>query len=94
MFRCAKQLQIEEVRIYFSEEESQDTITPDAGLPVESWLLNTNATPEKEALLGALPARTVVDRLVSRYFNSNTPALRSSQHCYGGRSLISLRHYS
>ena len=35
-----------------------------------------NTTPASKAdLLAALPERYVVDRLVSRYFNSNDPAM-------------------
>lgn len=35
-----------------------------------------NITPASRAdLLAALPERSVVDRLVSRYFNSNDPAM-------------------
>lgn len=30
-------------------------------------------------LIAALPQKGVVDRLVSRYFNSNSPALRESE---------------
>ena len=44
--------------------------------PGTSLLLNSHPPATKEELLEVLPERGIVDRLVSRYFNSNSPALR------------------
>ncbi|TAQ91316.1 hypothetical protein B7494_g299 [Chlorociboria aeruginascens] len=62
---------IEEVKSYFTEElgEAEDyspsiALTFDVGSPAT-----------RLELLAALPSRLVLDRLVSRYFNSNSPAM-------------------
>ena len=41
-----------------------------------SLVFNAQSPTTKNELLAALPRRTTVDLLVSRYFNSNSPALR------------------
>jgi len=41
-----------------------------------SLIFNGRSPTTKFELLAALPERTAVDLLVSRYFNSNSPALR------------------
>ncbi|CZR69074.1 uncharacterized protein PAC_18975 [Phialocephala subalpina] len=63
---------IEEVKSYFNEEieEQEDEYSPAAAL---SFDVESPAT--RLDLVNALPSRLVVDRLVSRYFNSNSPAL-------------------
>jgi hypothetical protein len=43
-----------------------------------SLIFNAESPTTKMELLAALPQRTTVDSLVSRYFNSNSPALRKS----------------
>jgi hypothetical protein len=41
-----------------------------------SLVFNARSPATKLELIAALPQRTAVDLLVSRYFNSNSPALR------------------
>jgi hypothetical protein len=67
-------LQIEEVKGYFTEEPDEDFDLNNDGQTAAMALGNT--IPANRAdLLAALPERSVVDRLVSRYFNSNDPAM-------------------
>jgi hypothetical protein len=47
--------------------------------------LGCTAIVSKVDLLAALPERTVVDRLISRYFNSNDPAMGECTAPEGGR---------
>lgn len=63
---------IEEVKSYFKEEveEEEDEYWPTAALTFD---VESPAT--RLDLVAALPSRLVVDGLVSRYFNSNSPAL-------------------
>ncbi|QKX55697.1 uncharacterized protein TRUGW13939_02794 [Talaromyces rugulosus] len=63
---------IEEVKGYFSET-GEETSLGDHDL---SLLFNsTGSTATREDLLAALPEPNIVNRLVSRYFNSNSPAM-------------------
>jgi hypothetical protein len=43
-----------------------------------SLIFNAQSPTSKIELLAALPPRSTVDLLVSRYFNSNSPGLRKS----------------
>jgi hypothetical protein len=52
------------------ENENVDTFT--------SLMFNAQSPTSKIELLAALPQRSTVDLLVSRYFNSNSPGLRKS----------------
>lgn len=68
--------QIEEVKTYFYEEaeaENNDEEWPTAAL---SFDIESPATMLD--LFAALPSRIIVDQLLSRYFNSNSPTLRES----------------
>jgi hypothetical protein len=65
-------MKIEEIHNYFEEaEDESDDIQP---YTILSFHAKSPAT--KNQLLAVLPERPVVDRLVSTYFNSNSPALR------------------
>lgn len=72
-------IQIEQVKTYFDEEEDDDSVEvacpePDhAGLTLGAW---SNA--RKSDLIAALPPRPIVDRLISKYFRSYDPARRKS----------------
>ncbi|CRG83923.1 putative transcriptional regulatory protein C139,03 [Talaromyces islandicus] len=68
---------IEEVKGYFSEHGDETTPGDESVRPDISLLLNSNnaTTTTSEDLLAALPERNIVNRLVSRYFSSNSPAL-------------------
>ncbi|KAE8446078.1 hypothetical protein EG329_012586 [Mollisiaceae sp. DMI_Dod_QoI] len=63
---------IEEVKGYFQEEveEEEEEYWPTAAL-----CFDVESPATRFDLLAELPSRPVVDRLVSRYFNSNSPAL-------------------
>jgi hypothetical protein len=78
--------QIEEVKGYFSETGEETSLGDQSVLPDLSLLFNsTGSTATREDLLAALPEPNIVNRLVSRYFNSNSPAMRETR-------LISCRH--
>ncbi|KAK9777885.1 hypothetical protein SCAR479_05568 [Seiridium cardinale] len=71
---------IDELKNYFEyPEEDEGDIAGDsygmAGSP-EFLLLSHNAPRSREELLSLLPEKSVIDRLMMRYFNSNSP----SQH--------------
>ncbi|KAI1867981.1 uncharacterized protein JN550_006788 [Neoarthrinium moseri] len=71
---------IDELKNYFEypeEEEADANGDPyePAGSP-EFLLLSKNVPRNREELLALLPERSVIDRLMMRYFNSNSP----SQH--------------
>jgi hypothetical protein len=58
----------------YLDEEAEDE---EANLrSYTSLIFNGRSPTTKFELLAALPERTAVDLLVSRYFNSNSPALR------------------
>lgn len=63
---------------YFEETEEADYIVDDSTRPDMSLLFRPGSRVTKLELIAALPQKGVVDRLVSRYFNSNSPALRES----------------
>jgi hypothetical protein len=67
---------IEQVKGYFSENAEDTSLGDESVRPDISLLFNSNKTTNKEDLLVALPERNIVNRLVSRYFSSNSPALR------------------
>jgi len=61
---------------YFQDTEAEN-FTADESMKADmSLMFNADSHVTKLDLLAALPQRVVVDRLVSRYFNSNSPALR------------------
>lgn len=71
-FKNADIKKIEEMQSYFDEAEDQsDHIKSYSDLS-----FNARSPATKYELLAALPERFMVDRLVSLYFNSNSPALR------------------
>ena len=67
--------QIEEVKSYFhgegEEEDDEEDEFPTAAL---SFNVKTGIT--RHDLIASLPPRLVVDQLLSKYFNSNSPTLR------------------
>ncbi|KAE8551109.1 hypothetical protein EYB25_007343 [Talaromyces marneffei] len=67
---------IEEMKGYFSEDIEETSLGVGSTRPDISLLLNNTESPTTyKDLLAALPGRSMVNRLVSRYFNSNSPAL-------------------
>lgn len=62
---------------YFEDTEA-DFIADDNIRPDTSLVFRSGSKVTKLDLVAALPQKGVVDRLVSRYFNSNSPALRGS----------------
>lgn len=64
------------MKSYFNEVEAEDSPRDESVRPDTSLIFNSQSPATKEDLLAALPERTIVDRLVYRYFNSNSPALR------------------
>jgi hypothetical protein len=87
-------LQIEEVKGYFNEAPDEDFDPGTEGQTAAMAL--GNATPAGRAdLLAALPERSVVDRLVSRYFNSNDPAMSRIPAVFNTESILILySHHS
>ena len=79
-----RQLQITEVKNYFKEHqkqlEEQARKVADAKNDDDSsgpgFLFNVSTPPDRSEILSSLPPRLAADRLVSRYFCSNDPALR------------------
>jgi hypothetical protein len=65
----------QEVKSYFTDDgrgaDVDEGVAPDTSL-----LFSSQSTTTREELLDALPPRNVVDRLVHRYFNFSTPAVR------------------
>jgi hypothetical protein len=61
------------MRIYLDEEADDEEENLRS---YTSLIFNGRSPTTKFELLAALPQRTAVDLLVSRYFNSNSPALR------------------
>ncbi|KAE9376137.1 hypothetical protein N431DRAFT_464187 [Stipitochalara longipes BDJ] len=66
---------IEEVKSYFNEVEREGSPHEESVRPDLSVVFNSESLASKEDLLAALPERPIVDRLIYRYFNSNSPAL-------------------
>ncbi|KFY71175.1 hypothetical protein V499_08621 [Pseudogymnoascus sp. VKM F-103] len=66
---------VEEMHSYFEETEEADYIVDDSTRPDMSLLFRPGSRVTKLELIAALPQKGVVDRLVSRYFNSNSPAI-------------------
>jgi hypothetical protein len=64
------------VKSYFNEVESEDPPRDESVRPDLSLIFDSESPATKEDLLAALPKRPIVDRLIYRYFNSNSPALR------------------
>ncbi|PVH77143.1 hypothetical protein DL98DRAFT_463996 [Cadophora sp. DSE1049] len=65
---------IEEVKSYF--EETEEVLDGDDTRPFSSLAFNAATPATRPGLMAALPPRIVVDRFVSRYFNSNSPSLQ------------------
>lgn len=63
---------------YFEDTEA-DFIIDESTRPDMSLLFRPGSRVTKLELIAALPQKGVVDRLVSRYFNSNSPAIRKSE---------------
>lgn len=76
--------QITEVREYFEDHENdavcevQFTDADSPGSQVPDLIFGAYEPVTKADLLAALPPRPIADRFISRYFNSNDPAVRMS----------------
>jgi hypothetical protein len=71
--------QIEDLKNYFEapDEEEEEAEDPFDSVGTPDLLLGTRAMPRsKDELLALLPEKTVIERLMNRYFNSNTPSQR------------------
>ncbi|RFU35212.1 hypothetical protein B7463_g1097, partial [Scytalidium lignicola] len=68
---------IEEMKSYCNAEEFESSESPESlgDLSGSSLLFNAGIPSTREEILAFLPPRHVVDRYVSRYFNSSSPAL-------------------
>jgi hypothetical protein len=64
------------VRSYFKEVEEDDSPRDKGVKPHLPLIFNSKSPATKEELLAALPERSIVNRLIYRYFNSSSPALR------------------
>ncbi|KAI1354972.1 hypothetical protein F5Y01DRAFT_271789 [Xylaria sp. FL0043] len=70
---------LEDLKNYFEDPEDSDLDVDDPYEslgPSELLILSRGAPQNKEELLALLPDKSVMDRLMNRYFNSNSP----SQH--------------
>ncbi|KAI0457909.1 fungal-specific transcription factor domain-containing protein [Xylaria acuta] len=70
---------LEDLKTYFEDPEVPELDTDDpyeSVGPSELLILSRGAPRNKEELLAMLPDKSVMDRLMNRYFNSNSP----SQH--------------
>ncbi|KAI0598101.1 hypothetical protein F4775DRAFT_557729 [Biscogniauxia sp. FL1348] len=71
---------LEDLKNYFDVPEEEDDDYPDTLYentgPAELMMFSTGAPSNKRQMLALLPEKTVMDRLMNRYFNSNSP----SQH--------------
>lgn len=71
-------LQIDELKAYFEDpdddEEFHDPYAP--GRSAELLILSKSVPRNKDDLLALLPDKRVIDRLMLRYFNSNSPSQR------------------
>lgn len=76
--RSANVEKIEEMQSYFNEAEAEDQSSHIKSY--SSLSFNARSPVTKYELLAALPERSIVDRLVSLYFNSNSPALRECRY--------------
>jgi hypothetical protein len=73
--------QIDELKNYFEypEDEEVDGTSDDpyeTGQSPELLLISQNGPRNREELLSLLPDKTVADRLLMRYFSSNSPSQR------------------
>ncbi|KAN0099272.1 Fungal specific transcription factor domain containing protein [Hyaloscypha variabilis] len=66
---------IDEMKTYLDDEEEDEYDEEENLKSYTSLIFNAQTPTTKVQLLAALPPRPTVDLLVSRYFNSNSPAL-------------------
>lgn len=72
-------MQIEDLKSYFDEPEEEEDMSPEADMDGPELLLFARGAPRnREELVAQLPERSVVDRLVTRYFASMSPSQRKS----------------
>ncbi|RYP77127.1 hypothetical protein DL771_001417 [Monosporascus sp. 5C6A] len=72
-------LQIEDLKNYFEDSDEEEGESPDPYEnigPTEVLFGSRGVLKDKEELLRLLPEKSVIDRLLNRYFDSNSP----SQH--------------
>lgn len=71
-----KNNKIEEVKDYFANSEVEDEAEQDDVANYTMLTLSPQTPASKEELLERLPEKSIVDRLVSRYFNNHSPSSR------------------
>lgn len=76
------------MKSYFNEVELEDSPPEGVVRPDLSLVFSSRSSSRKEDLLAALPEQSIVDKLIYRYFNSNSPALREWFRTIYGRLLI------
>ena len=64
------------MKSYFNEVELEDAPRDEGVRPDLSLVFSSKPAVTKEELLAALPEQSIVNQLIYRYFNSNSPALR------------------
>jgi len=72
-------LQIEDLKSYFDDPEAAEDGPSEEAPEMESpemVMLSKGVPRSKRDLLALLPQRHVVDRLIMRYFTSNSPSQR------------------
>jgi hypothetical protein len=67
-------VQIEEIKGCL-DDEPDDDLTVDPFVSTTAMALGNMTIDDRAGIFAALPGRFVVDRLISRYFNSNDPAM-------------------
>ena len=76
-------VQIDELRTYFEDPDDDDDDDDDEfhdsyapGRSAELLLFSKNVPRSKDDLLALLPDKRIIDRLMARYFTSNSPTQR------------------
>jgi hypothetical protein len=78
------------MKTYLDDEEEDEYDEEENLKSYTSLIFNAQTPTTKVQLLAALPPRPTVDLLVSRYFNSNSPALRKCNKTVTCRAKYSL----
>lgn len=71
---------------YFANPEVENEAERDDVANYTMLMLSPQTSASKEELLERLPEKSIVDRLVSRYFNSHSPSLREWSIVVAGSS--------
>lgn len=85
-------IKIEEVKDYFANEHGDEDADDSGEMSYTMLTFNPFSPATKEGLIGMLPERSVVDRLIARYFNSHSPSLRefAAIFCFGRGGSVTL----